>query len=92
MKNTKKGIVFYTKRLEMLMLINGWPMYRLAKELGISSQAVSKYLNGKSKPAFTTLGMMSKVFGVPVDFFYKEEITVEVTTKLNQVSAEILDK
>lgn len=44
----------------------------LAKELNISRQAVSKWEKGLSEPSMDNLVKLSKIFGVDIDYFKKD--------------------
>jgi Zn-dependent peptidase ImmA (M78 family)/DNA-binding XRE family transcriptional regulator len=46
-------------------------LQQLAGRLGVSKQAVSKYLSGKSAPRDESIHTMADVFGVPVSYFNK---------------------
>jgi transcriptional regulator with XRE-family HTH domain len=54
----------------------------LAKELGVSRQAVGKYCNGDAEPPFEGLVKIAKFFSVPTDYLLGivEEPTTDFTT------------
>ncbi|WP_289142445.1 ImmA/IrrE family metallo-endopeptidase [uncultured Brevibacillus sp.] len=63
---------FIPVRLIEAREIRGMTTTELAKELGISQQAVSKYENGSSPPSLETLEKMSETLKVPISFFFKK--------------------
>lgn len=46
---------------------NNLTQSQLAKELGVSNKAISKWENGKSKPTTDTLRKLSKLWNVPIE-------------------------
>ncbi len=52
----------------------------LAKSLGISDRAVSKWENGLSKPSGQNLVYLSRIFNVPIEYFLTEEKSAEDQT------------
>ena len=45
----------------------------LANKIGVSSQAVSKWENGKNMPDIENLMLITKLFNVPYSFFIEDE-------------------
>lgn len=45
----------------------------LAEKIGVSSQAVSKWENGKNLPDIEHLMLIAKLFNVPYSFFIEDE-------------------
>ena len=61
----------YAKFAELLIKRNK-TAYRVAKDTGIAQSVLSDWKNGRSKPKFDKLLILSEYFGVPVDYFKSE--------------------
>ncbi len=64
---------FLQKRIKELRENNGLTQKKLGEYLGISDRAVSKWESGLSKPSGQNLIMLSKLFKVSVESFFKDD-------------------
>ena len=55
------------KRMEELLKASGISAIDLAKRLGVSNQAVYKWLKGKSLPTLDNMYQISQICKVPID-------------------------
>ena len=55
-------------RLKQLMKENGVNQVALAKAIGYTQRAVSKWVNGQAEPTATAIGLCAKYFGVTSDY------------------------
>lgn len=62
---------FNGKRFKLARLYRGYTLADLAKELGISKQAISQYENNETQPEMTNWFKIINVLGFPRDFFYE---------------------
>lgn len=70
---------FNGKRFKSARMYRGYTLADLAKELGISKQAISQYENNETQPETSNWFKIINILGFPRDFFY-ENITPEVET------------
>ena len=61
---------FCSQAIKELRIKNGMSQKALSENLGISNRAVSKWENGLSQPSATHIFSLSKIFNVPMDYFY----------------------
>ena len=61
---------FCSQAIKKLRIKNGMSQKALSENLGISNRAVSKWENGLSQPSATHIFSLSKIFNVPMDYFY----------------------
>lgn len=59
---------------------SGWSQEELARELGVSRQAISKWEGAQSVPDISRILEMSEVFGVSTDFLLKDELDMSDIT------------
>ena len=72
-KNLRKAndIDFFAgQRILMRRILLGWDQKKLADKLGISFQQLQKYEQGKNRVSASRLWDVSRVLGVPIDFFF----------------------
>ena len=75
-------MVNYTvNRIFELMEEKGVSSYALAKIIGISGAAISKWKNGKTTPSYENLVALADYFNVPVDSLYEENPFRELRIK-----------
>ena len=55
----------------------GWSQEKVAEELGVSRQSVTKWESGQSMPSTSNLFQLAQLFGTTVDFLTKEDSTPE---------------
>ncbi len=65
--------VFNGSRLKEARLYNQLTITKLAKELDISKQMISKYENGKSEPSFEKSLLLTSILNYPREFFYSKD-------------------
>lgn len=63
---------FYYQAIKELRIKNKMSQKTLGKNLGISNRAVSKWENGLSQPSAKHIFSLSKIFNVPMDYFYQK--------------------
>lgn len=63
---------FNGKRFKSARLYRGYTLADLAKELGISKQAISQYENNETQPETSNWFNIINVLGFPRDFFYED--------------------
>ena len=61
------------KKFEALLNEKGITCYKVSKETGISTATLSDWKSGRSKPKAEKLLILSKYFGVPMEYFMEEE-------------------
>lgn len=61
------------KKFAELLFQRGLTAYRVSKDTGIPANTFTDWKNGRSKPKFDKLLILAKYFGVPVEYFAKEE-------------------
>lgn len=57
------------KKVEKLMKKNKMSYYKLAKEVGVSQQAVTLWKTGKCEPSFRNIVKIAKIFDVDLNYF-----------------------
>ena len=62
----------------------------LAKELGISRQAVSKWEKGLSEPSMDNLVRLSEIFGVDIEYFKTDNGEIENNSPISKIFWNIL--
>lgn len=62
----------YKKFADLLARTNK-TAYQVAKETGIAQSILSDWKTGRSKPKFDKLLILSKYFGVPVEYFAEDD-------------------
>lgn len=63
---------FYYQAIKELRLKNNMSQKTLGESIGISNRAVSKWENGLSQPSAEHIFYLSKIFNVPMDYFYQK--------------------
>lgn len=66
-------------RLKVLRAERDWTQARLAKELGVSRQAVNAIETGKYSPSLALAFTISEVFGEPIEAIFSPENTNDST-------------
>ncbi|MDO4364608.1 MAG: XRE family transcriptional regulator, partial [Clostridia bacterium] len=61
------------QKIAKLRRNNNITQEELAEKIGVSSQAVSKWENGKNMPDIENLMLIAKLFNVPYSFFIEDE-------------------
>lgn len=62
-----------SEKIKLLRLKNKLSQLELGEKLGVSNRAVSKWEKGISTPSSENIYLLSKIFGVTVEYFYNEE-------------------
>ncbi len=68
------------ERLSQLRRASGLSQDRLGEQLGISNRAVSKWEKGLAMPSTANFIKLSKIFGVPIEYFFEEESVQKTET------------
>ncbi|MBQ7096017.1 MAG: L-serine ammonia-lyase [Clostridia bacterium] len=63
---------FRSQAIKELRIQNKISQKTLSENLGISNRAVSKWENGLSQPSAKHIYCLSKIFNVPMDYFYEK--------------------
>ncbi len=76
MKEKPETVQYETsaRRIKQVLYELGWNQSRLAKEIGVSAQAVQLWAKGKSRPNGPNLTRLSEVTGKPEAWFFSEEM------------------
>jgi transcriptional regulator with XRE-family HTH domain len=75
---TKKSLVF-SERLKSLRETAGISQYRLAKQSGLSKQAISRLEVGLREPTWSTVQLLSAALGVSCESFVDVELLERAT-------------
>ena len=70
----------YGEKIAALRKSKGLTQAELGAELNVTYQAVSKWERGESLPDFATMSKISKLFGVPLEYFDEGELPAEKET------------
>lgn len=71
---------FCPEKIYELRMKHNLSQRALAKSLGISDRAISKWENGLSKPSGQNLVYLSRIFNVPIEYFLTEETSSDSKT------------
>ena len=63
----------FGQKLQQLRKARGWTQEKLAQQLGVSRQAVSKWEVDAAQPDVQNVLQISSLFGVTVDYLLREE-------------------
>jgi len=66
----KQASNFQPQRLSQARMAKGWSMVDLARQVGLTRQAISSFEKGESNPAYSTLRDLSKSLDVKETFFF----------------------
>lgn len=66
--NDRNAKEIFAKRLKELLHYNGLTQFRLAMDLGVTPQAISSYVLGKTTPDYSVLRDIARYFDVSIDF------------------------
>lgn len=61
------------KRIDELLDINSWTLYRLAQESDLAFSSINNIYNRKTMPTITTLSKICKGFGISLSEFFSFE-------------------
>lgn len=61
------------KKIMKLLISHNITAYRLSKDTGIPQSTLSAWKTGKTKPKVDKLLILSKYFGVPIEYFLTDE-------------------
>ncbi len=64
----------FVQNLRRLRLAKGYTQERLAEELGVSAQSVSRWECGNTLPDVMLLPKLARLYGITVDDLYREEV------------------
>ena len=66
----------FSEKIKTIRKKNDLSQSDFGQQLGVTNRAVSKWEKGVAMPSTETLLEISKIFGVPLDYFLREELTV----------------
>lgn len=66
----------FAKTFAFLRKKHGITQQTIGNELGVSNRAVSKWENGIAFPSVSNINKLSKMFGVPVDYFFSPQKSI----------------
>ncbi len=78
---------FCHQAIKELRIKSGMSQKDLSEKLGISNRAVSKWENGLSLPSAKHIYCLSKMFNVPMDYFYESDVKPSVKAKAEGMSS-----
>lgn len=78
MKNQTEQYTFYHQRLTLIRIMRGLSMQDVARQIGLTKQAISKYEQGKMQPSKATLVGMCKILKLPEEFFTCEILLIKL--------------
>lgn len=78
---------FNSQTIKDLRIKNRMSQKELSQSLGISNRAVSKWENGLSQPSAEHIFALSKIFAVPMDYFYSQSNPHNKKTNINGMSS-----
>jgi transcriptional regulator with XRE-family HTH domain len=86
MKEKPETVQYETsaKRIKQVLYELGWNQSRLAKEIGVSAQAVQLWAKGASRPNGPNLTRLSEATGKPEAWFFSEEEQVSESFRLQE--------
>lgn len=58
-----------------------WTQVELGEKLNYTDKTISKWERGESTPDAESLYLMSEIFDVPIEYFFKEQTTIPVKAK-----------
>lgn len=66
----------------------------VAEKIGITSSSLSDMEHDRSKPSYTNLGKLSKLYNIPIAYFVSEEETLGmlIDSKINQLNLSYEEK
>lgn len=70
---TRKKTEDLAKKIKIYMLKNSISQRDLAKKIGITPAAISKFLTGDSAMRTDTISKISNALGVPSNYFFSDE-------------------
>ena len=65
--------MMFANRLKQLLLDNAITQDTLAKAIGYSQRAISKWINGQAEPTATAISLCAEYFGVSTDYLLGRE-------------------
>lgn len=77
------------EKFEKLLKEKNVTPYRVHKETGISTATLSDWKNGKSQPKKDKIEKICEYFGVPVSYFYEENVGNENQYYINDETARV---
>lgn len=78
----------FGQKLQQLRKARGWSQEKLAEQLGVSRQAVSKWEVDAAQPDVQNVLQISSLFGVTVDYLLREEESAIPGTKKEPTAPE----
>ena len=78
---------FYAQIIKELRVKHGMSQKNLSENLGISNRAVSKWEKGLSQPSAKHIFCLSKLFNVPMDYFYAKQHVKHTKNTINGMTS-----
>jgi len=66
-------------KIDKLRVERNWTFYKLAKEAGLSQQAIQQWVEGKAQPSFKALDCICEAFGMTLSELFAEHAIIEMT-------------
>lgn len=93
-KKQKKDTKNIAQKIKIAMLESGFNQNTLAKELGLTQGAVSKWLNGTSEVSTKLLYAIAAATGKPINYFFDNSGSIKgnnnvVSSNNNSVPADV---
>ena len=67
------GLDGFSKRLKILLFVNGMKQVELAEKLGLTTNGVSSLVRGRYYPSCETLVKLKEIFGCSIDYLLEGE-------------------
>ncbi len=88
----KKEISFFGSQLKKIMFEKSFTQQKLADELGIAQEMISRWINGVRNPSFNSIKKIAAVLDVPADCFIEKPITTAENNTANKNNIDLMDK
>lgn len=78
------------KNIKSLRYQKGWTQVKLAKELNVSEDAVSKWETGKNMPSVEDVVQISKIFNITIDSLLNANFDIKSIVEIDRIPASVL--
>jgi ribosome-binding protein aMBF1 (putative translation factor) len=72
-KNGKEPARFDGELLRQKRIVHGWTLEQLAPKVGVDHTQVSRWEAGQNNPRPKAVKKLAKIFGIPIEGWYKGE-------------------
>jgi len=83
--------MYFGKKMKEIRDANGWTLEEMAKKLGTTKQALSKYERGERSPKFDVAAKFARILKVPLSEL-TDEVQLEYDNYQNTVVPETISK